>query len=151
RTLTQTTLQRVFRRWPRVLTWSLALLDGVYQIALWPFRRRRAAGIVEEPAELVGRTDEFNRAAERYALAMVHSEFLLRKPYADVSALAKYLIDAGWLIAAMRLNPGDVVAEIGAGSCWLSHMLNLAGCRTIAIDVSPTILEMGRRVFDSDR
>ena len=37
------------------------------------------------------------------------------------------LIDTGVLIEALRLRPGDVVAEIGAGSCWLSHMLNRHG------------------------
>ena len=47
------------------------------------------------------------------------------------------------LIAGARLRPGDTVIEIGAGSCWLSHLLNRYGCRTIAVDVSPTALAPG--------
>ena len=49
-----------------------------------------------------------------------------------------------------RVSPGEVVAEIGAGSCWLSHILNRYGCRTVSIDVSPTALALGRKLFERD-
>jgi SAM-dependent methyltransferase len=59
-------------------------------------------------------------------------------------------MDAGVLIDAMRLKRGDVVLELGAGSCWLSHMLNRFGCTTIAVDVSPTAIALGRQLFERD-
>jgi SAM-dependent methyltransferase len=43
------------------------------------------------------------------------------------------------------------VLELGAGTCWVSLMLNKFGCRTIAVDVSPTGLDLGRRAFEADR
>jgi SAM-dependent methyltransferase len=64
--------------------------------------------------------------------------------------LSRRLIDAGVLIDGLRLQPGDTVLELGAGSCWLSHLLNRFGCRTIAVDVSPSALAIGRRVFERD-
>jgi SAM-dependent methyltransferase len=42
------------------------------------------------------------------------------------------------------------VLELGAGTCWVSHLLNKMGCRTIAVDVSATALAMGRSVFEAD-
>jgi SAM-dependent methyltransferase len=50
----------------------------------------------------------------------------------------------------MRLRPGDTVLDLGAGSCWLSHLLNRFGCRTIAVDVSPSALLVGKALFDRD-
>ena len=54
--------------------------------------------------------------------------------------------EVNWL----RLSPGDVVMELGAGTCWLLHFLNRYGCPTIAVDVSPTALEMGHQLFKRD-
>ena len=50
----------------------------------------------------------------------------------------------------LRLSPGEVIAEFGAGTCWLLHFLNRFGCRTIAIDISPTALRLGRELFERD-
>ena len=32
-------------------------------------------------------------------------------------------------------------------ACWLSHLLNRYGCRTVSVDVSQTALALGRRLF----
>ena len=42
------------------------------------------------------------------------------------------------------------MVDFGAGSCWLSHLLNRYGCRTISIDVSESALALGRQVFERD-
>ena len=129
---------------------ALRLLDAVYIIALLPFRRSRQGGRAPDAGTLAANTSAYNEAAERYFAAVGDARFLLDKPFSDTALAAKHLIDAGVLIDAMRLKPGDVVAEVGAGSCWLSHMLNRFGCRTISIDVSPTVIALGRQLFERD-
>ncbi len=56
----------------------------------------------------------------------------------------------GVLFEGLRLRPGAVVAELGAGTCWLSHFLNRYGCPTVSIDVSKTALKLGRQLFERD-
>jgi SAM-dependent methyltransferase len=143
-------VRAVFDRFPRTRTLAIQALDGFYRLALTPFRRPRSAGTPAEAPDLVDRTDAFNEAAEGYFAGFTDREFLLNKPFSDPGTLAKHLIDTGLLIDGMRLRPGDVVAEIGAGSCWLSQFLNRFGCRTLAIDVSPTALALGRALFERD-
>lgn len=103
-----------------------------------------------DPGELASRTDELNQAAERYFADFDRPEYLLGKPFSDHVELPRYLFNVGVLTHWLRLRPGDVVAELGAGSAWVSHFLNLAGCRTLAIDVSPTALGLGRQLFEAD-
>lgn len=151
---TRTTLQgaarRIFHRSPGVEAAALGLLDAWCQLALLPFRRARRHGRASENAALVTATDRYNRAAEQYFAKIDDPSFLLGKPFSEPAALPKHLIDAGVLLSALRVAPGDVVMEVGAGSCWLSHMLNRYGCRTIAVDVSSTALAIGRRLFETD-
>jgi SAM-dependent methyltransferase len=151
---TRTTLhgavRRIFHRSPAIEAAALGLLDAWCQIALLPFRRARRHGRTSEDAAIVISTDRYNRAAEQYFAAIDDPSFLLAKPYSEPAALPKHLIDAGVLLSALRVAPGDVVMELGAGSCWLSHMLNRYGCRTMAVDVSATALALGRRLFEAD-
>ena len=100
--------------------------------------------------ELAARTNEFNRASERYFAEHRDLEFLLGKPWSDSANFARRMFDIGVLAHWLRLSPGEVTAELGAGTCWLSHFFNRFGCRTIAIDVSPTALRMGRELFERD-
>ena len=111
---------------------------------------RRTAPPPFTPDELAARTDEFNRASERYFAEHGDLDFLLGKPYSDTLNFARRMFDIGVLAHWLRLSPGEVTAELGAGTCWLSHFLNRFGCRTIAIDVSPTALRMGRELFERD-
>ena len=150
RSVLQNTLQRLFHRSPRLQAAALRVLDLWYQLALLPYRRRRRAGSAAENPELATRTDAYNAAAERYFARFDTPSFLLDKPFSEPAALPKHLIDAGVLIAALRVAPGDLVLELGAGSCWLSHMLNRYGCPTVSVDVSPTVIELGRQLFEAD-
>lgn len=150
RTPLQSALARLFDRWPGAQRVSLDALDLAYQVALLPFRRARARRGPAPAAALESKTDEYNEAAERYFARFPDPSFLVGKPFSDSGLAAKHLIDAGVLIDAMRLRAGDVVAEIGAGSCWLSHMLNRLGCATVSIDVSSTAIALGRQLFERD-
>ena len=102
------------------------------------------------PEQIVARTDAFNAAADRYFAEHEDRRFLLGKPYTDVKHFAQRFFDIGVVAHWLRLAPGDVVMELGAGTCWLLHFLNRYGCPTIAVDVSPTALEMGHQLFERD-
>ena len=141
---------RIFDRFPGLLRAAQATWEPVLRAALLPFRRPKRRGRAVEDGATVARAADYNRAAERYFADHPEPWLLLTKPFSDPTLLARCLIDAGALIAGARLQPGDTVVEIGAGSCWLSHLLNRYGCRTIAVDVSPTVLHLGRQRFERD-
>jgi ubiquinone/menaquinone biosynthesis C-methylase UbiE len=106
--------------------------------------------VPKEDEELLSRTDEYNQAAEQYYVDYPDPEYLLNKPFSDTALFSRHLVDLAALVDGARLRPGDTVVEIGAGSCWLSHYLNRFGCRTIAIDISPTALDLGKQLFERD-
>ena len=143
-------LVAVFGRFPELRQAAWAAWEPFLRFALLPFRRPSSPGRAVENADVVARTAEYNQAAERYYAEYSDPEFLLTKPYSDSAQFARYLVDVGVLIAGARIQPGDTVLEIGAGSCWLSHMLNRYGCRTISVDISPAALALGRRLFERD-
>ena len=143
-------LVAAFERFPGLRRAAYAAWEPVLRFALLPFRRRHPRGRAVENPDLVARTAEYNQAAERYFAEYPDPGFLLAKPFSDSADFTRHLVDASILIAGARLQPGDAVLEIGAGSCWLSHLLNRYGCRTIAVDVSPAALALGRRLFERD-
>jgi len=100
--------------------------------------------------DLLARTEEFNRASERYYVEHKDKPLMMNKPFSENYGFAKRLFDLGVLVQWLRISPGDAVAEIGAGTCWISWFLNRYGCRTISVDISQTALEMGRQVFQRD-
>jgi len=142
--------QPLLDRVPRLRSLGLDVVDWAARLWLWPFRLPPAPVRAHEERDIEARTDELNRAAEAYFAQLGAADHLLDKPFSEADACARRLIAAGVLIDALRLQPGDTVLELGAGTCWLSHFLNRYGCRTLAVDVSPTALAIGRRVFESD-
>lgn len=142
--------QAAFRRAPRLRSLTLSAIDIAARPLLLPFRLSRPAADTRQASAVEGQTDAFNRAAETYYAHHADARLLLGKPFSEPDALSRRLIDVGVLIEAMRLAPGDIVLDLGAGACWLSHLLNRYGCQTIAVDVSPTALALGRRLFEED-
>jgi SAM-dependent methyltransferase len=142
-------LHPLWRRAPRLRSLALAAIDIAVQPLFLPFRLDRPPA-QKTQARLEGQTDTLNAAAERYFAEHMDEVHLLDKPFSEPAALSRRLIDVGVLIDGLRLEPGDTVLELGAGSCWLSHLLNRFGCRTIAVDVSSSALAIGRRVFERD-
>ena len=144
--------QPIFARAPSLRSFTLAVLDLAARSVLFPFRLGRpqsnAAGA--EAAAMDENVDAFNRAAERYFADRAGQRHLLDKPFSEPDSCSRRLIDAGILMDALRVRPGDTVLELGAGTCWLSHFLNRYGCKTIAVDVSSTALSMGRALFERD-
>lgn len=139
----------LWRRAPRLRSLALAAIDVAVRPLFLPFRLGRPAA-PDTRDLLEAQTDALNAAAERYFAAHSDAPHLLDKPFSEPAALSRRLIDVGVLLDGLRLEPGDTVLELGAGSCWLSHLLNRFGCRTVAVDVSPSALAVGRRVFERD-
>jgi SAM-dependent methyltransferase/uncharacterized protein (DUF3820 family) len=106
-------------------------------------------------AELLARAEEFNRSAEIYWQDVRNEpsgrSHVLNKPFASVADAPGMLYRLGLALSELDLGLGHTILDFGAGSCWLSSCLNRLGCRTIAIDVSPTALELGRELFQLDR
>jgi SAM-dependent methyltransferase len=143
-------LRQIFQRHPRLRSLALSAIDVAARPLLRPFRLSRPYVDAVVAAALERQTDAFNRAAEAYYAEHANPQQLLDKPFSEPAALSRRLIDVGVLIDSLRLKPGDLVLDLGAGACWLSHLLNRYGCRTIAVDVSPTALALGRQLFDRD-
>jgi SAM-dependent methyltransferase len=94
--------------------------------------------------------DRLNRAAEKYFQEMKDPSFVLNKPMSAILDAPLLLYRFSVLLASMDIG-FHTVLDFGAGSCWVSSLLNRMGCRTIALDVSETALRLGRRLFELDR
>lgn len=138
----------LFRKAPRLRSLALNALDLAARPVLLPFRLGRPVSVATP--SLAQQTAAFNRAAEDYYADYRNPEHLLAKPFSEPDLLSRRLIDLGVLLQGLRLAPGDVVLDLGAGACWVTHLLNRFGCRTIAVDVSPTALAIGRTLFERD-
>lgn len=145
------TLRRLLTASPRIKRLGRRALAGLIRLAARP----DPAAAFARPAHLdldllAARTDELNRAAEHYFARLEHPEFVVGKPFTEPDELPRRLFDLGVLFHALRLSPHDVVLELGAGTCWVSHFLNRYGCKTISVDVSATALRLGRELFERD-
>jgi SAM-dependent methyltransferase len=105
-------------------------------------------------SELLSRAHEFNRNAERYWREVAGEasgrRHVLNKPFASIQAAPDEVYRLGLMLTELRLGVGLTILDFGAGSCWLSSCLNRLGCRTVAVDVSPTALELGQELFRMD-
>jgi len=91
---------------------------------------------------------ELARAAEGYFAGVTDWTYHMSKPLGGVSEAPVILAHFGAMVHALDLEPELDLLDFGAGSCWTSRMLVQLGCRVVACDVSPTALEMGRRLFE---
>ncbi len=102
-------------------------------------------------AELLGHVEEWNAAAERQWQMMgadpERRGGLLQKPFAAPREAPTLLYRLGLALEALDLGLGQTVLDFGAGSCWVSILLNRLRCRTISLDVSATALAIGREAL----
>lgn len=90
--------------------------------------------------------DEIAQSAEEYFRA-VDERQILRKPFVEASEAAILLLRASLLLQAARPLPGMHVVDYGAGTCWFSRWLSELGCAVTAVDLSPTALQLGERLY----
>ncbi len=143
-------LQPVFARLPAVRSFLLSSIDIAARPILYPFRLGRPTTDPSIAASLLANTDRLNEQAEAYFARHANADEALRKPYSEPQALSRRLIDVGVLLDGLRLQPGHTVLDLGCGSGWVSHMLNRFGCPTVSVDVSPTAIDLARRLFAAD-
>jgi SAM-dependent methyltransferase len=125
--------------------------DVAYLIGVVAGRRPRdVTASVGKDAYTREEIDRLNRAAETYFQGMKDPSFVLNKPMSGIFDPPILLYRFSVLLASLEIG-FHTVLDFGAGSCWVSSLLNRMGCRTIALDVSETALRLGRRLFELDR
>ena len=83
-------------------------------------------------AEFMGRTSYTREDALRYPLSLEAHDTGFR-----------YLFYFMVVAKSLGLRPGDEVLDFGAGSCYVSELLNRFGYRTVALDIDPEVLAIG--------
>jgi SAM-dependent methyltransferase len=91
--------------------------------------------------------EELALRADELVRSMADPTALLAKPCSTMREAPDLLASFGMLLGALQPLPGMTVLDFGAGTCWTSHFLTQLGCRVVAMDVSPAMLELGRRRF----
>ncbi|MEU3271439.1 methyltransferase domain-containing protein [Saccharomonospora sp. NPDC006951] len=118
-------------------------------------KKRRENGGHADPhwidvAELIETVtvEELSERAEGYFRAVEDPGVLLTKPFKDIAETPDLLVTFGQVLRALRPLPGMTVLDFGAGTCWTSRFLTQLGCKVIALDVSPTALELGKQLYE---
>ena len=88
---------------------------------------------------------------EQYFLDDNGSNHWLKKPFSGIEEAGSYCMQLGRLIGGLNLAKGMTVLDWGAGSCWLSEIMNKLGMRTISLDVSKSALDVGKKLFELDQ
>ena len=90
------------------------------------------------------------------------AEFMGRKSYTREDALRyplsteahdtgfRYLFYFMVVAKSLGLRPGDEVLDFGAGSCYVSELLNRFGYMTVALDIDQEVLAIGRERLTLD-
>jgi SAM-dependent methyltransferase len=90
---------------------------------------------------------ELNQLAEEYFSRLTTRDYHLAKPFGAIDETPQLLINFAVVLQGLSLCPGLTVLEFGAGTCWASRYLSQLGCHMIALDVSPTALEIGQELY----
>ena len=86
-------------------------------------------------------------ADDYYRTTLQFGDRYLAKPFADPRDTPDLLGSFAHLLAGLHLVPGLTVLDFGAGACWTTRCLTQLGCAAIALDVSPTALELGQQLY----
>jgi SAM-dependent methyltransferase len=91
--------------------------------------------------------EELCATANDYFKSLADPTPWMIKPFSSLVEAPELLQNIGFLFAGLHLGKTMTVLEFGAGSCWVSRMLNQLQCQTISCDVSEAALEIGKRLF----
>ncbi len=95
--------------------------------------------------------ERYKVAHEQWFARMPNIDHLVKKPFGNPRECVEIFHQMGRLFAGLRLAPGMTVLDFGCGSCWMTEFLNKMGMHVVALDVSQTALDIGRRILDMDQ
>jgi len=91
--------------------------------------------------------EELCQTAEEFFAQRVDWDSLHAKPFADIDETPELLICFAQVVRGLDLLPDMTILDFGAGSCWTSRFLSQLGLKVIALDVSPSALKIGRKLY----
>src|SRR6266404_2296492 len=91
--------------------------------------------------------EELCQAAEEFFAQRVDWDSLHAKPFADIDETPELLICFAQVVRGLNLLPDMTILDFGAGSCWTSRFLSQLGLKVIALDVSPSALKIGQKLY----
>jgi SAM-dependent methyltransferase len=92
--------------------------------------------------------EQLAAAADAYFAREPDPTRWLCKPFVTVDECATLLQRMALLLRGLDPCPGMVVMDFAAGTCWMSRMLTQLGLEVIAVDLSPTALQIGRQLYE---
>ena len=78
------------------------------------------------------------------------TDWLLKMPFAGIG-MSNVRISLGEMynfavsVMALDPSPGDLVLDLGAGSCWVSDWLNRLRVNTVSLDIAQDMLALGQK------
>ncbi len=72
------------------------------------------------------------------------------KPFDDLRSAPLHLYRLGLVLDALDLGVRDEVLDFGAGTCWVSRLLNRMGLKTVSLDISQSAVDLGADGFRAD-
>lgn len=91
--------------------------------------------------------EELCGSAEDFFAQRANWDSLLAKPLSDIEEAPELLVCFAHVVRGLKLLPDMTVLDFGAGSCWTARFLTQLGMKVIALDVSPSALRMGRKLY----
>lgn len=91
--------------------------------------------------------EELCASAEDFFAQRANWDSLLAKPLSDIEEAPELLICFAHVVRGLKLLPDMTVLDFGAGSCWTARFLTQLGMKVIALDVSPSALRIGRKLY----
>lgn len=125
------------------------LVTGGMRVLAKLFRLPRPA--VDPDSRFAPDENGYHEAEEARFQHIADEDASFNKPFNEVKLAPLHLYRLGLTLSALELGPQDVVLDFGAGTCWLSAMLNRMDVKTVSLDISATAIELGRRSFALDR
>jgi SAM-dependent methyltransferase len=103
-----------------------------------------------DPRSMLGpnAVEDLATTAEEYFRRIADIDDLLAKPFSRIDEVPRLLKNFSILVEGMDLSPGMTVLDFAAGSCWASRFFTQLGCTAVALEVSPTALSIGRRLYE---
>ena len=91
--------------------------------------------------------DERKRAEAEYPsrVSVEHRRWLETKPFqGERRHTVRHLIDVGYIVELLELEPGTTFLELGCGSGWLTRYATRCGAEAVGYDISPEMIEIAR-------